>query len=68
MLVLDTSESGALPDTLTKIKSMAKRNEIKMTCDRCGKSAPVDKEQSTKQWIVYKSGSCSCGGRYRFDI
>lgn len=42
--------------------------EIKMICDTCGKEAPIDEEQSTKQWVVYKSGKCDCGGKYKFEM
>lgn len=43
------------------------RKQIDMTpvCDKCGKVAPIDKEMSTPQWVVYEVGKpCECGGSF----
>jgi len=34
-------------------------------CDRCGKTAPINVEMSTKEWTVYcVKEPCECGGRF----
>lgn len=34
-------------------------------CNKCGKSAPIDKEKSNENWIVYNvKEPCECGGRF----
>lgn len=31
-------------------------------CNKCGEKAEADKEKSTSDWTVYKTGKCKCGG------
>ena len=37
-------------------------------CNKCGKKAEIDEEKSTKEWIVYKTGKCECGGTITFNF
>ena len=41
---------------------MKKTLMYEIECNKCGKKAEIDKEKSTKEWIVYKTGKCECGG------
>jgi hypothetical protein len=49
-----------------KKRSMGK--EIKMICNKCGKEPEIDEKKSNRNWTVYKSGDCECGGSYHFKI
>jgi hypothetical protein len=41
------------------------KTKITFKCSKCGKTAPVDKEKSTRNWIVYKTKEpCECGGKF----
>lgn len=38
-------------------------------CNRCGKEAPIDKEKSNGNWIVYKTKEpCECGGKFEINF
>ena len=44
-----------------------KRKKLDMTpiCDKCGKTAPINKAMSSENWIVYEvKAPCECGGRF----
>jgi hypothetical protein len=41
---------------------------IKLICNKCGKEPKIDKENSNKNWTVYKNGDCLCGGSYEFKV
>lgn len=42
-----------------------KKNEIKIVCEKCGKTAPIDTEKSNSNWTVYNvKEPCECGGRF----
>ena len=42
--------------------------EIVMVCKKCGKEAPINKEKSNKNWIVYDNKPCECGGEYTMKL
>lgn len=43
-----------------------KKLDVTPICDRCGKVAPINEEQSNKNWIVYTvKEPCECGGKFR---
>jgi len=49
---------------MKKQKSM-----LKNTCSICGKEAPVNKEMSTENWVVYDNKSpCECGGKFEITL
>lgn len=44
------------------------KNKLDMTpiCEKCKKVAPIDKEKSNDNWIVYNvKEPCECGGKFR---
>jgi lysyl-tRNA synthetase class I len=48
-----------------RIKHEADFLDMTPICDKCGKTAPVDKEMSTKEWVVYRTKEpCECGGKF----
>jgi hypothetical protein len=39
--------------------------DVVMSCDKCGKEPPIDKEKSNENWIVYRPvKECECGGTF----
>lgn len=48
---------------MAKVKELGARITVK--CNKCGKTAPIDKERSTENWTVYKMNEpCECGGKF----
>lgn len=46
-------------------KKELKQLEKGVVCNKCGKSAPIDKEKSNENWTVYKTNEpCECGGKF----
>ena len=48
-----------------------KKSNIKMVtvCNKCGKQAPVDEDNSNENWVAYKiSTPCECGGHWTCKI
>lgn len=46
-----------------------KKIKLECRCKICGKLAPIDKEKSNENWIVYDTKSkCECGGNYGMTI
>lgn len=43
-----------------------KKQKIVRCCDKCGKLAQPDKEQSNENWNVYTIRDCECGGKFGF--
>ena len=44
---------------------MKKKLDMTPVCDKCGKTAPIDKEKSNSNWIVYSvKEPCECGGKF----
>ena len=42
-----------------------KKIDMKVLCDKCGKQAPVNKEQSNANWKVFDTKEpCECGGSF----
>lgn len=44
------------------------KRDMDMTpvCEKCRKTAPIDKELSTACWTVYRTKEpCECGGEYK---
>lgn len=42
---------------------------LQVKCNKCGKSAPLDKEKSNSNWMVYKTKEpCECGGKFEFSF
>lgn len=39
-----------------------KNSNVKYICENCGKPAEIDKEKTTRYWIVYKDKCLNCGG------
>lgn len=38
---------------------------LRPLCDKCGKVAPLNKEMTTENWIVYNTKeNCDCGGKF----
>lgn len=44
-------------------------NMPKPKCNKCGKTAPIDKKKSSKDWTVYKTDKpCKCGGKFEISF
>lgn len=41
------------------------KKKIVCICEKCGKTAPIDYEKSTRYWFAYKTDKpCQCGGKF----
>lgn len=40
------------------------KKKIKLVCDKCGKEPNFDKDKSNKNWKVYTTSKCKCGGEF----
>lgn len=43
-----------------------RKPKIVRCCNKCGKLAIPDKEQSNENWNVYTQKDCECGGKFGF--
>ena len=44
---------------------MPKKVEIKIACDGCGSSPPIDEAESNENWTKYAvKEPCECGGKF----